>query len=302
VVSWRPWLSVSLFLSSVGFGMVTAGILALAAVGLSLQISVTNVPNFAHGELLTCGAYGALVAQFLTNNLFVDALVGMVVSGVVAFGMNRFILQSFIKIGTRRIYLLIVTAGVSLFLQNALAVVFGEPDRVLTLPSDASQPYHIGPFIWTKIDLVVMGAAVTAMVLLYLLLQYTRFGKAQRAVADSPELARVSGVPVKRVVNLTWILVGVLAGLAGVALAATSGTVTPPMGGTILLVVFAAAILGGIGKPYGALVAALVIGVGMEVSAAYIDPAYKEVIAVAILVLAILFRPNGLFSSARETW
>ena len=107
--------------------MVTAGILALAAVGLSLQISVTNVPNFAHGELLTFGAYGALVAQYVTNDLFVDAAAGMVASGAVAFAMNRFILQSFIRIGTRRIYLLIVTAGVSLFLRTHLPSCLANP-------------------------------------------------------------------------------------------------------------------------------------------------------------------------------
>ena len=292
----------SVFLTSFGFGMVTAGIIALAAVGLSLQISVTNVPNFAHGELLTFGAYGALVAQFVTNNLFIDAAAGMVAAGLVAFAMNRLVLQSFIRIGTRRIYLLIVTAGISLFLQNGLAVVFGQPDRVLALPSDASKGYDVGPFIWTKIDMLVMAAAVVAMVALYLLLQHTKFGRAQRAVSDSADLARVSGVPVKRVVNLTWLIVGCLAGLAGFAIAITSGTVTPEMGSTVLLVVFAAAILGGIGRPYGALVAAVIIGIATEVSAAYIDASYKQIIAVAILVIAILFRPNGLFSSARETW
>ncbi len=292
----------TVFLESFGFGLVTAGIIALGAVGLSLQISVTNVPNFAHGELLTFGAYGALVAQFVTNNLFVDALAGMLAASVTAFAMNRLILQSFIRIGTRRIYLLIVTAGLSLFLQNGLAVVFGQNDRVLALPSDASQAYRIGPFIWTKIDLLVMAAAVIAMVMLYMLLQHTRFGRAQRAVSDSADLARVSGVPVKRVINLTWAIVGCLAGLAGVAVAVTSGTVTPQLGSTVLLVVFAAAILGGIGKPYGALVAAVIIGIVTEVSAAYINASYKQIIAVGILVIAILFRPNGLFSSARETW
>lgn len=289
-------------MTALGFGMVTAGIIALAAVGLSLQISVTNVPNFAHGELLTFGAYGALVAQFVSNNMFIDALAGMIAAGIVAFAINRFVLQSFIRIGTRRIYLLIVTAGLSLFLQNGLAVIFGQTDRVLTLPSDASKAYRVGPFIWTKIDISVMAAAVLVMGGLYLLLQHTKFGRAQRAVSDSAELARVSGVPVKRVVNLTWLIVGFLAGLSGFAVAITSGTVTPEMGSTVLLVVFAAAILGGIGKPYGALAAAVIIGIATEVSAAYINASYKQILAVGILVIAILFRPNGLFSSARETW
>ena len=287
------------FATTLGFGLVTGAIIALAAVGLSLQFGVTSVPNFAHGELLTFGAYGALVAQFVTHNVLVDVLIGMLSAGAVAWAMNRFVLQSFIRIGTRRIYLLIVTAGLSLFLQNALAFVFGERDQFLQLPSNASFGYNVGPFIWTQIDLGVILSAVISIGPLHLLLQYTKFGKAQRAVSDSAELARVSGIPVTRVVNITWLIVGLLAGLAGIAIASTSGSMTPTLGSSFLLIVFAAAIVGGIGRPYGALVAAVILGIAMEVSAAYVNASYKQVIAIAVLILAVLFRPTGLFSTAR---
>lgn len=292
----------NLLLESVGFGLVTGAIVALAAMGLSLQIGVTNVPNFAYGELLTYGAYGALVAQFVTKNLLLDCLVAMAAAGGTAYAMNRFVLQSFIKIRTRPIYLLIVTAGLSIVLQNLLGVFFGQTTRELTLPGGASHPYKIGPFIWTRIDLFIMAGAAIVILVLYTLLQHTRFGKAQRAVADSAELARVSGVPVRRVVNATWMTAGAIAGLAGLAIATTSGTLDPTMGSQFLLVVFAAAVLGGIGKPYGALAAGLIVGLAMEISSAYIDAAYNQIIAVGILVIAILFRPSGLFSSAREAW
>ena len=196
------------------------------------------------------------------------------------------------------------TAGISLILQNALVLVFSSAILPIKLPADSSVGYHVGPFLWTQLDIVAMASAVAAMLLLYVLLKYTRFGKAQRAVAELPELALVSGVPVTRIVSLTWLIVGVLAGLAGVTIAITIGSVQPTMGANFLLIVFAAVILGGIGKPEGALVAAVIIGIATEVSAAYIDPAYKQVIAVAVLVVAILVRPNGLFTSAREaaTW
>jgi branched-chain amino acid transport system permease protein/neutral amino acid transport system permease protein len=131
-------------------------------------------------------------------------------------------------------------------------------------------------------------------------LRYTRFGKAQRAVAETRELALISGINVPRVVNLTWLIVGMLAGLSGIALASTGGTIVPTMGNQFLLVVFAAAILGGIGKPFGALAGALVIGVTMEVSAVFVSPAYKTSIAVGLLVLALLFRPDGLLASRRK--
>jgi branched-chain amino acid transport system permease protein len=293
---------VNLLLESVGFGLVTGAIVALAAMGLSLQIGVTNVPNFAYGELLTFGAYGALIAQDVTKNLLLDCIAAIVAAGATAYAVNRFVLQSFINIKTRPIYLLIVTAGLSIVLQNLLGIFFGETTRELTLPGDASHPYRIGPFIWTRIDLFIMAGAAIVIVILYTLLQHTRFGRAQRAVADSPELARVAGVPVRRVVNMTWMIAGAVGGLAGLAIATTSGTLDPTMGSQFLLVVFAAAVLGGIGKPYGALAAGMIVGVAMEVSSAYVDAAYNQIIAVGILVIAILFRPSGLFSSAREAW
>jgi branched-chain amino acid transport system permease protein/neutral amino acid transport system permease protein len=291
-----------MLLESAGFGLVTGAIIALAAMGLSLQIGVTNVPNFAHGEFLTYGAYGALIAQFLTKNLVVDALAAMLLGAAIAYLMNRIVLQSFIKIRTRPIYLLIVTAGLSIVLQNVLQLAFGVTPRNLSLPGGASVPYHVGPFIWTRADITIMSGAVVVILLMFGILQFTRFGKAQRAVSDSPELARVSGIPVRQVVNLTWVIVGATTGLAGLAIASTSGTLTPTMGYQFLLVVFAAAVLGGIGKPYGALAAGLIVGLAMEISSAYTNAAYNEIIAVGILVVAIMFRPRGLFASSREAW
>jgi branched-chain amino acid transport system permease protein len=292
--------SLTVLLTSIGFGFVTAAIVALAAIGLSLQIGVTNVPNFAHGELITFGAYGALIVQFVTDNVLLDTLGGMALAGVTAWAMNRFVLQSFVKKGAPRIYLLIATAGLSFFLQNLLAFIFGERTQVLQLPSGSSTGYHVGPFLWTGVDLLIMAAAIVAVAALYVVLQFTKFGKAQRAVSNNPELARVSGIPVNRVINLTWLIAGLLAGLAGVAVAGTTGSMVPTIGSDFLLVVFAAAIVGGLGRPYGALIAAVIVGLVTEVSAAYINSAYKTTVAVAILVLAILIRPNGIFTVSRE--
>jgi branched-subunit amino acid ABC-type transport system permease component len=211
------------------------------------------------------------------------------------------VLQSFIKAGTRPIYLLIVTAAMSLVLQNGLAFVAGGTPRNIQLPATITDPIHIGPFVWTQLDLIVIATATLAVSLLYAVLQFTRFGRRQRAVADLPELARVSGINVIRVVNQTWLISGLLAGLAGIALAMTvGGGIQPAIGFNFLLVVFAAAILGGIGKPYGALLGAIVIGVATEVWAVYFNAAYKTSLAVAVLILVLLFRPSGLIGSVRE--
>lgn len=285
---------------AIGFGLVTSAVVALPAMALSLQFGVTNVPNFAHGELITFGAYGALLAHTFTNSLLIQIAVGVAFAGVTALLTNWLVLQSFVKIGARPIQLLVVTAGLSLVLQNGLAFFVGESSRHLDFPSSTYEGVRVGPFIWTQGDVIVMVAALVVVTALYLVLRYTKFGKAQRAVAETRELAQISGINVSRIVNLTWLIVGLLAGISGIALASRGGTIVPTMGNEFLLVVFAAAILGGIGKPFGALAGALVIGVTMEVSAVFVSPAYKTSIAVGLLVLALLFRPDGLLSSTRK--
>jgi branched-subunit amino acid ABC-type transport system permease component len=126
------------------------------------------------------------------------------------------------------------------------------------------------------------------------MLRYTKFGKAQRAVSDSPELARVRGIDADRVVEVTWIFAGAIAGLTGFVLAASVGSFGPNLGMQFLLVVFAAAIVGGIGQPYGAMLGALLIGLAMEISALYIASDYKEAVAFGVLILMLLVRPGGL--------
>lgn len=285
---------------AIGFGLVTSAVVALPAMALSLQFGVTNVPNFAHGELITFGAYGAWLAHNFTDNLLIQIVVGVTFAGITALLINWLVLQSFVRIGARPIQLLVVTAGLSLVLQNGLAFFVGESSRQLNFPKSTYEGVRFGPFIWTQGDVVVMASALVVVTGLYLLLRYTKFGKAQRAVAETRELALISGINVPRIVNLTWLIVGLLAGFSGIALASSGGTIVPTMGNEFLLVVFAAAILGGIGKPFGALAGALVIGLTMEVSAVFVSPAYKTSIAVGLLVLALLFRPDGLLASSRK--
>jgi neutral amino acid transport system permease protein len=287
-----------LFLA-IGFGLVTASIIALATVALSLQYSVTDIPNFAHGELLTIGAYGAYVTQGFTDNLIVAALVAAMLSSGLAVLLNTALLQPFARSGAKRLVLFIVTIAFGLMVQNVLLLIFGGSAVAYTLP--ASPAEEVGPFLLTQRDIVIIAVGALAMVGIHLLLKYTKFGTAQRAVADSRTLARVTGINVARIVQLTWLLSGAMAGLAGFIFAATVGTLTPTVGYTFLLVIFAAAIVGGIGKPYGAMAGALVIGVAMEVAALYVAANYKEVVAFLILIGVLLVRPQGLFATVRET-
>jgi len=285
------------FLLSIGFGLVTASILALSTVALSLQFSVTNIPNFAHGEIMTAGAYGALVTQTLTHNVVAAAVVACLLGGALALLLNWAILAPFARAGAKRLVLFILTIASGLVLQHIILLIFGGANLPYNLPFGTA--HRMGPFIFTDRSLAIIGAAVAVMLGLHLLLQYTKFGKAQRAVADSPELARVSGIDAARIVRLTWLLAGAMGGLAGFVLGVSIGSLTPTLGYTFLLVIFAAAIVGGIGKPYGAMLGALIIGMAMEVSALYLPSDYKPVVAFAFLILTLLLRPNGLFTTLR---
>lgn len=284
-------------LLAIGFGLVTASIIALATVALSLQYSVTNIPNFAHGELMTLGAYGALVAQRSTDSILVQALSAAIVGGAFAWAMNYFIIQPFNRRGARRLVLFILTLATSLILQNAILLVFGGSNIGYSLP--ASNAQQIGPFIFTGQDLMIMGSAVAIMVTVHLVLRRTKFGKAQRAISDSRELARVTGIDADRIIQLTWLIDGLIAGFAGFALGAAVGSLSPTIGSGFLLVIFAAAVVGGIGKIYGAMAGALLIGLAMEVSAMYLPADYKVVVAFMLLIATLLLRPEGLFATKR---
>jgi branched-subunit amino acid ABC-type transport system permease component len=280
------------FLLAVGFGLVTASILAMATVALSLQYGVTNVPNFAHGEFMTIGAYSAYVAQNQVHNVVLEALFATAIGGVAGWLMNRLIMRPFTRAGARPLILFVLTIAVSIILQNAILFYFHGSNVVYTLPPSA--PIWVGPFLLTGRDLMTIGGALAVMFLLHLMLRYTKFGKAQRAVSDSPELARVRGIDADRVVEVTWIFAGAIAGLTGFVLAASVGSFGPNLGMQFLLVVFAAAIVGGIGQPYGAMLGALLIGLAMEISALYIASDYKEAVAFGVLILMLLVRPGGL--------
>lgn len=286
----------NLLLEAVGFGLVTASILAIASVAVSLQYGVDGIPNFAHGDLLTLAAYFAWMSQNLFNaNLEVAFLVAACLTAVVAWVINRFILETFRKARARYTTLLIVTIGLSLIIQNGIIVVLGPSAQILSVPE--TQLTRVGPFLWTNAQVVVMVIAAATLVVVHIVLKYTIVGKAQRAVADSPELASITGINPTRVIRLTWLADGFLTGIAGCALVLSSATFNPTTGFAFLLPIFAAAVVGGIGKPYGAMVGALILGIAMEVTAAYLPAGYKLVIAFAILAAVLLVRPQGIFTT-----
>ncbi|MHB8393027.1 MAG: branched-chain amino acid ABC transporter permease [Candidatus Dormibacteria bacterium] len=287
------------FAHALGFGLVTSAIVGLSAVALSLQFSVVPIPNFTHGEFLTIGAYAAFAFQTVTNNLILDALAGVAAGTLLALCLNWSLIRPFSRIAKNVVVLVVVTAAGSQIIESLIAMVFGANDVNVQVPPNVQIAHSWGPFLWTNLDVVIMIAAVLAMAILHYLLHYTTFGRCQRAVADDQSLALAAGINVDRVIVLTWGITGALAGLAGVALASTVGSFNNLLGFNFLLLTFAAAIIGGIGRVYAAIAGALIIGCATEIFGYYGNSSYKIEFALVLLLLALLLRPRGLFGPQR---
>lgn len=281
------------FLLYVGFGIVTAAVLALSAVALTLEYAVSRVANLAHGELLTIGAYTAYVVLQNVNSVPLAALAAALVGAAAGVAINVGLIERFAN--RALITTAIATLGLSLVLQNLLTIIFGAANVGYSI--NQGSPRHVGPFLWTGAEIAVTVSALVVATLLFVLLQRTKFGKSLRAVSDNRELARASGIPAQRVVTATWGIAGLIAGFAGFVLAETIGTFNPTLGFGYLLITLTASVAGGLGRPYGTLAGALVVGLILELAGAYSNASYKLAFALGVLVILILFRPNGLFVS-----
>ena len=286
----------TLFWLSVGFGFVTASVLAISAVGLSLQFGITNYINFAYGDFMALGAYFTYVlnAEYLHLNIWVAVAGGSLMMGILAVLLNQFLLSPFARRFNKTFYVMIVTFGLSLIILNTIYSFWGPNVRTYSMPLE--HVVHIGPFLLTRDQIIVMFVAVALMIGIHLMLKTTRLGKSMRAMSDNTTLAMTSGIDTKRITTVTWLLSGTMAGIAGSVLGITEGNLTPAAGELFLFVIFAAVIVGGVGSIYGAMAGALLIGLATEISAAFINPAWKLDVAFVILIFALLFRPSGLFA------
>jgi len=273
-------------------GLAVGSIIALAAIGLTLTYGILRLSNFAHGDFMTLGAYLTLLVNTAGLNIWLSRLVGAGLT-VVAVLLSEKLIWSPMR--TRRASsttLIIISIGLALFLRNGIILVCGGGNQSYNLPVSEALPV-LGLRI-AYYDIVVTVLAVVAIVALHYLLQKTRIGKAMRAVADDIDLARVTGINVDRVVIWTWMIAGSLTALSGSMLGLVEA-VRPNMGWFLILPLFAAVILGGIGNPYGAIAGAIVIGIAQEVSTYWLPTEYKLGVALVMMVLVLLFRPQGIF-------
>ena len=284
----------STLVPAIGFGLVTASILAVAGVGFTLQFGVTNILNLAYGDIMTASAFVAYLVTSAGVSVWLALVAGAAFGGVFSVLLNRALYTPFVRRGTRLFGMIIVTISVSLIVQNGLQAIFGASFFSLKMARPA--PIHIAGMVFTTVQVAIIGIAIAAMLLIHLLLRYTKLGKAMRATASDPELARNCGIATDRVIDLAWAISGTLCGLAGVILVMNVTAFTDTTGSQFLIPIIAVAVLGGIGQPYGAMLGALVIGIVSEVAAAVINPDYKDVVAFVILVIVLLVRPQGILS------
>lgn len=272
------------------FGIVLGGIIALGAVGVSLIFGILRFANFAHGDMMTLGAYLALIAVGpLALPMYVAFPVALAGTAAVVVGIDQVLFRRLRR--TAPVILLISSFGVALILRSVIQLIWG-PDNIV-YSSAIQLPWRFAGLRLRPDHATILAATIALVVLLHLFLQHTRMGKAMRAMSDDPDLARVTGINTERVVIWTWAMGGGLAAAAGIFLGMDT-RLNPLLGWNVLLPVFAAALLGGIGRPYGAIAGGFVIGIATEVSTMFMEPVYKPAVAFALIVILLIIRPTGL--------
>lgn len=274
------------------FGVVLGSIITLGAIGVSLVFGILRFAHFAHGDILSLGAYFAFFGvASLELPIIVVAPLAMAFGGLAAIGIDRLTYGQLRRHGSSPIIMLISSVGVALMLRSLIQVVWGPKNRVYEQGVTAAVK---GAGITIKSEqITIIVGAVVLVVLLHLFLHSTKIGKAMRAMSDNMDLARVTGINTEAVIFWMWFIAGALATAAGIFLGLDT-RLHPLMGWHMLLPMFAAAILGGVGNIYGAILGGMVIGIVQELSTVVIAAAYKPAVAFAIMVLMLVFRPRGL--------
>jgi branched-chain amino acid transport system permease protein/neutral amino acid transport system permease protein len=285
----------SLFLASLGFGLVTAAVLAIAAVGFTMQFAVTDVLNLAYGAVMIGSAFVAYWLNQAGVNVWLGLLVAAAAGAVASVLLNRGIYAPFQRRGSAPITLVIVSLGMTLIIEFGLQAIVGGTSVSYTMSQGPT--VKAGGLVLTTVQLVIIGLSVVVMAAVHGLLRYTKLGKAMRATAANRSLARNCGIRTDRVVTVTWALTGALCGVAGTVLAINDGSFDATSADLFLVVILAAVFLGGPGQAYGAMAGALIIGLATEISAAYINPSYKYVVAFGVLLIVMAVRPGGVLGA-----
>jgi len=307
-------------------GVIVGSIYTLGSLGLTLIYGVLKFGNFSHGDMMMMGAYIAyflLTGQVARNaredtdipwaldslpsavdgfadlsfgyGLLIATVVAAVAMALLFLALDWLVYRPLRRRRSGIVIFAIASLGVAIVVRSVMFIFWGPDPRVYVEGIHKAQSYPFDVVLKTD-QIFIFAVAVALTALTYLLLFNTKLGKAMRAMADNPDLARISGINTERIIAWTWVFGGALAAVAGVLLAVQS-QINPLLGFVLLLPLFASTILGGIGNPLGALAGAMVVGIAQEVSIEFFAPAYKPGVAFVILILILMVRPRGLLGA-----
>jgi neutral amino acid transport system permease protein len=280
-------------------GVVAGSYLALGAVGLTLVYGTLKLVNFAHGDMLTFGAYVAFLFNVTIGlPIVLAALLAIALTAALGVASDRVLWRPMRAKRAGLLQLLLMAIGFAFVIRNTIQLIAGTAPRRLEVDITSSIEFlglRIGR---TELIVVIVGLAVVGAIVA--MLRLTTLGKQMRALADNFELAEVTGINSDRIVLATWIFAAGVAGLAGVLLVAAIGAMTINIGFFILLSLFAAVILGGIGNAYGALIGGMVIGLAQEWSTLMLDARWKVCVGFGVLIAVLIVRPQGILGRERK--
>lgn len=331
---WTGGIEVSILADYLWNGIVESMYIALAAVGLSMTYSILRFANFSHGDLVTTGAFSGWTVAYIIggigvadigSRLLLDAdggapsgtlgmelfasplaiilgLVGAILITIgVALAIDRLVYKQLR--GAGGITLLIASVGVAFVLRYVIALIYTQdsrgivasaPQRDITVPGVS---WTIESVNFHEVTLVVVGFLLIVGV--HFLLQYTKLGKAMRAMADNRKLAQITGIPTERIITATWVIGAGLAGAAGYLIVLDQTQISINFGWFLLLLIFAAVILGGIGSIYGALLGAFIIGLTLNLSLIWIPADLNEITAFTLMIIVLILKPDGLLGGVK---
>jgi len=278
-------------------GIVLGSIIALAAIGLTMVYGVLNFANFSHADFMTFGAYIAFLLNVaLGLNIILSFFIAVAIAGALGVLLDFLVWKPMRRKNADLVSLVIISIGLSLIVRNAIIFIWGGSTRNFDLPVQRGIEM-LGVTI-THNQLTGLGTAILFILLVHFFLKNTKLGKAMRAISDDINLARISGIDTDKVIMWMWFIGVGLATVAGI-LYGLETTIRPNMGWFLILPMFAAVILGGIGNPYGAMVGGMVIGLSQELSMLILPSEYKMGVSLGIMILVLLFKPKGLFGGTK---
>ncbi|PKP59775.1 hypothetical protein CVT91_06170 [Candidatus Atribacteria bacterium HGW-Atribacteria-1] len=285
-------MSFSILLQHIMYGIVTGSILLLATVGFSMIYTIKGFLNIAHGELLTVGAYLTyLFSMMMGWNFIYSAIISIVLTSMIGLLIGKTLYEPMERYGP--IVLLFTSVGAAFAIHGITEMIAGPIIRSYRmLPSRAIRLAGI-PLVG-KNELLIVVIAVGSIFFLHLLLIRTKIGKAFRAMASNTNLAMNRGINTTKITGFVWIYASAMAGLAGILLAMVT-SLRPDLGWGQILIIMAAAILGGLGSIYGVMIGAILLGLAMDIGVIIIPSAYRPAIAFVIIIIMLIIKPHGIF-------